>query len=98
MASIKSAVMHAVVQSAPSATRPRMSPSSEAKLADVETRSAACYADAESTTARLLELADSIDAECVPEATPKWDDESSVHHIEELRRRTTTGNPPLKKA
>lgn len=58
----------------------------------LEAENAACYADAELKAGRFRELAEQIDAEA-PGAVPEPVDEnenSTVHHMEELRSKTRT--------
>ena len=73
--------------------RPRLAEDVEKRLEPIEERSAACYADAEEIAQRIRRVATDLDAlEAIP--TP-WDDEddSLVHHIEELRAKTQKETP-----
>lgn len=80
-----------VQRSMPSLTRPRLSEGSEQKLAEVEHKSAACYASSEEASASLRQLAG------VPELLDV-EDTSTVTHIEAMRQRLASGEqPPLEK-
>lgn len=92
-------VKQAVQRSMPNPTRPRLTTQSEAKFADVEQRSAACYAEAEDATEKMWRLARTLSGEenatdtqddGIPIET-NFEDTSSVHHLEDLRQRVKTG-------
>lgn len=99
-------VRQAVQNSLPSLTRPRLSTESERRLAEVDQKSALCYADAEALTERALDLASRLkaaaqvshdDDSAIPVEFNSLEDTSAVHHIEELRVRLSTGEtPPIK--
>ena len=93
----------AVMRSMPNPKRPRLSVEAEEKFADIERRTAACYAESENLTAQLNQMAqmidDSIVEDAIPEVTPSFDDISTVNHIEEVRAKITTGDQtPIPKA
>lgn len=86
----------AVMRSMPNPNRPRLSAESEMRFADIEKRTAACYAESEELTDKLLEMAKVISGEIVngdaiPEVVPEFDDISTVNHIEEVRKKIKTG-------
>jgi hypothetical protein len=81
-----------ISKSQPSLDRPRLRPESERRLAEVEQRSARCYADAEELADGLDELAKQIEA--APEMI-NFDEPSAVHHIEHLERIVEEAAPEL---
>jgi hypothetical protein len=73
------------------ASRVRLRTETELKLADVDARSAACYADAEKLAAQLAATASKLSNEAaVPQEIDMLEDTSAVHHIEVLRERLST--------
>jgi hypothetical protein len=86
-------VSSTVYKSSPNLKRPRLSTDSENRLAEVERKSAACYAGMETMTAQLNQLAADIDSEPCGRAASEsgegpesWDeDDSLVHSVIELR-------------
>jgi len=81
-----------ITKAQPNLERPRLRPESERRLAEIEQRSARCYADAE-------ELAEELDAfakevEAAPEII-NFDEPSAVHHIEHLQRIVQDAAPEL---
>jgi len=73
------------------ASRVRLRTETELKLADVDARSAACYADAENLAAELAATAAKISNEAaIPQEIDAIEDTSAVHHIEVLRERLST--------
>ena len=84
-----------VERSAPDLTRPRISPEREARLAEVEAKSAACYAQSELLTVQMQRLAIAIDdwdtesdedITCAPVVMEyEGDDDSVVIHLNQLR-------------
>lgn len=79
-------LMETIRKSLPNAERPRLATESEQKFAELETRSAECYASLEIVTHDLQKLAAQLDEEAaIPEETDACDDVSTVNHIEALR-------------
>lgn len=73
-----------VERSRPSKQRPRMAEDVEARLEEVERKSAACYAELEMNSFALSKLAKEIeDSDGVPD--PIEESDSAVVHIEELQ-------------
>jgi hypothetical protein len=79
----------------PPTTRHRLRTESEMKFADVDARSAACYADAEDLVAKLAEVTEQVakeaEASGIPDEVDALQDTSAVHHMETLRERLSTG-------
>jgi len=81
-----------ITKAQPNLQRPRLHPESERRLAEIEQRSARCYADAE-------ELAEGLDAfakevEAAPEIVD-FEEPSVVRHIEQLQRILRAAAPEL---
>lgn len=73
------------------ASRVRLRTETEIKLADVDARSAVCYADAENLAAQIAAAASKLSNEAaVPQEIDMLEDTSAVHHIEVLRERLST--------
>lgn len=83
---INGVVKAAVARSMPSPTIPRAKTETEARLAPTEAKTAECYADMETTTARLRALAIELaPQDAVPLPNPEdFEDISTVHHIQNL--------------
>lgn len=78
-------VADTVRRSLPNPKRPRLKTESEARLADIEAKSAQTYAQLETATAELKQLAELMadDGNAIPIET--WEgDNSLVYHIEQL--------------
>lgn len=85
-----------LIKAMPKPERPKLSPELEAKFKDIDARSAVHYSQMEVAAQRFRELAQSIDATPNPDATSDgtviaeddWeiDNDSTVHHVEELRK------------
>jgi hypothetical protein len=85
-------VVQTAQRSRASATRPRMAEEVEARLDDVERKSAACYAELEHASFRLRRIADEIETDdAVAEAIPEEieDNDSVATAIEDVRTKAT---------
>lgn len=80
-----------VERSTPNPDRPRLSAELEAQLAELDRKSAACYALMEDISDRIAQLADKIDAEAIVES-PIDDNDSLVHHLDDVSMRLATGS------
>ena len=92
------AAQNSVSRSWPSLTRPRLSTASENRLAEVERRSAACYAGMEALTKKLDNVRRDIESEPestngVPSPVEAWEDDSLVQSIDEFRAATAAAKP-----
>jgi division protein CdvB (Snf7/Vps24/ESCRT-III family) len=77
-------VMALVEKSRPNGQRPRMSSEFEAQLAEVDAQSAACYASMEDLSDKLDTIAQAITEEESVVVMPLDDEDSAVHHLDDV--------------
>lgn len=80
----------AVQRSYPNRKRPRLKTAAEDRLADIERRSAECYASMEELTSQLSQLATHLDQvpindAAIPEPVEGWENDSLVQSVQELQ-------------